>query len=369
MARSEQERFDVVVIGAGQAGLAVGHHLARQGRRFTILEAESDVGAAWRQRWDSLTLFTPARYDGLPGLAFPGDPDRYPARDDVVRYLTDYAEHFALPVEVDSRVTAVRAETDGYVVELETRTYRTDQVVVATGPFQVPHVPAISVGLSADVEQLHSVAYRHPGALRRGAVLVVGGGNTGFQIADELVDDREVHLAIGSRQMPLPQRLLGRDIFRWLDATGLMARTVDSRIGRRMKDRDTLIGSTPRRARRRGVSLHPRVSEASGRTVRLADGDELTVETVIWATGFRPDHTWIDAPIFDGDGRVEHARGVTAAAGLYFVGLPWQHTRGSALLGWVKDDAAYIAERIDEFVPERTATGTGASHAHAPQHT
>jgi putative flavoprotein involved in K+ transport len=177
-------------------------------------------------------------------------------------------------------------------------------------------------------------------------VLVVGGGNTGFQIAAELARDREVHLAIGSRQMPLPQRLLGRDIFRWLDATGLMRRTADSRIGRRMKDRDTLIGSTPRSLRRRGVTLHPRATEASGRTVRFAGGGELEVQTIVWATGFRPDHAWIDVPVFDERGRVEHDRGVTASPGLYFVGLPWQHTRGSALLGWVADDATFIAEQI-----------------------
>lgn len=348
--------FDVIVIGGGQAGLAIGHHLAGRDRRFTILEAEGQVGAAWRRTWDSLRLFTPARYDGLPGLPFPGDPDRYPGRDDVVAYLSGYARHFALPVEVDSRVTSLRRDAGGYVVELETRSCRTAQVVVATGPFQVPHVPPVSAGLGGDVAQLHSVAYRHPGALPPGPVLVVGGGNTGFQIAAELARDREVHLAIGSRQTPLPQRLLGRDIFRWLDAGGVMRRTVDSRIGRRMKDRDTLIGSTPRALRRRGVTLHPRATGASGRIVRFADGAELEVETVVWATGFRPDHAWIDAPVLDDRGRVEHARGVTASPGLYFLGLPWQHTRGSALLGWVKDDAAYIADQIARHAdhPNRT---------------
>ncbi len=363
------DHYDVAVIGGGQAGLAIGYHLARQGRRFTILEAGTSPAAVWQARWESLRLFTPVRYDSLPGMAFPGEPDHHPTRDEVVGYLTDYARHFALPVELDSRVIGLHTDDGGYRVELADRELHATQVVVATGPFQVPHVPAIAQQLATDVVQLHSTDYRTPGGLPAGPVLVVGGGNTGFQIADELVDDREVHLAIGSRQMPLPQRLLGRDIFRWLDATGVLAKTVDSRIGRRMKDRDTLIGSTPRRARRRGVRLHPRVTEASGRTVRFADGSEMTVGTVVWATGFRPDHAWIDVPIFDGRGSVEHVRGVTAAPGLYFIGLPWQHTRGSALLGWVTDDAAYIAERIDAFVPERTATGADAAHAPAPQHT
>jgi putative flavoprotein involved in K+ transport len=177
---------------------------------------------------------------------------------------------------------------------------------------------------------------------------VVGGGNTGFQIAQELAGSHDVTLAIGSRQMPLPQRLLGRDLFRWLEATGLMTRTAGSRLGRRMRERDTLIGSSPRALRRRhGVELRGRALAAAGSEVMFAGGGRLGVRTVIWATGFGLDHSWIDAPVFDARGAVVHERGVTASPGLYFVGLPWLHTRGSALLGWVKDDAEHIARRID----------------------
>jgi putative flavoprotein involved in K+ transport len=354
-------RYEVVVVGGGQAGLAIGHHLARQGRRFAILDAAREPAAAWRARWDSLTLFTPARYDGLPGLPFPGDPDRYPGRDEVVEYLTAYAQHFDLPVELDSRVRALRRHGHGYVVQLADRTLEADQVVVATGPFQEPFTPPIATGLADEVVQLHSAEYRSPEALPPGPVLVVGGGNTGFQIAAELAASGEVHLSIGSRQLPLPQRLLGRDLFRWLDATGLMRRTVDSRIGRRMKDRDTLIGSSPRALRRRhGVSLRARTTGADGTAVTFADGTRLDVRTVVWATGFRPDHSWIDAPALDADGSIQHERGVTASPGLYVLGMPWQHTRGSALLGWVKDDAAYLADRIAALAPATT------SHAPVP---
>ncbi len=355
------ERFDVVVVGGGQAGLAMGYHLARQRRRFVILEAASEPAAAWRARWDSLRLFTPARYDGLPGLPFPGDPDRYPTRDEVVDYLVGYARHFDLPGELDSRVLAVRRSGDaGYVVELADRSYEAAQVVVATGPFQTPVLPAIAADLDPAVVQLHSVDYRGPGVLPDGPVLVVGGGNTGFQIAAELAATREVHLAIGSRQTPLPQRLLGRDLFRWLEATGLMRRTVDSRVGRRMKDRDTLIGSTPRGVRRLGVTLHGRATSASGASVGFADGTHVTPSAVVWATGFRLDHGWIDVPVFDDAGRVRHARGVTDAPGLFFLGLPWQHTRGSALLGWVQHDAAYLADRIAATGPAPSPSPTTA---------
>jgi putative flavoprotein involved in K+ transport len=345
-------RRDVVVVGGGQAGLTIGYFLARQELDFTILEAAAGSAAAWRERWDSLRLFTPARYDALPGLPFPGDADVYPSRDEVAAYLADYARHFDLPVELDSRVHSIRKTGGTYLVELEDRAYQADQVVVATGPFQVPIVPPIAERLDPEVVQLHSSAYRSPAAIPGGPVLVVGGGNTGFQIAEELSESHEVHLSIGSRQTPLPQRILGLDLFRYLDATGLIRKGIDSRIGRRMEGRDTLIGSSPRALRRRhGVEIHGRAVEAAGSTVSFGDGGQLDVRTVIWATGFGVDHSWIDVPVFDESGRLAHQRGVTESPGLYFLGLTWQYTRGSALLGWVKDDAEYLARQIAAFRP------------------
>src|SRR5215210_9433006 len=340
-------RFDVVVVGAGQAGLAIGYHLARQQRRFTILDAAGAPAAAWRERWDSLRLFTPVRYDSLPGLPFPGDPDSYPGRDEVVDYLTGYREHCDLPVELDSEVQAVRPSDDGFLVELRDRTYAAEQVVLATGPFQIPRIPPIATQLDEDVVQMHSTAYRGPADVPDGAVLVVGGGNTGYQIAEELAAAHEVHLSVGSRQPPLPQRLLGRDLFRYLEAGRFMRVTVHSRLGQRLQDGETLVGSSPRAARRRhGIKLRGRAVAASGTEIRFADGSTLSPKAVIWATGFALDHSFVQAPVFDEKGRVEHRRGVTTVPGLYFLGLPWQHTCGSALLGWVKDDAQYIASEI-----------------------
>ena len=192
--------------------------------------------------------------------------------------------------------------------------------------------------------QLHSSDYRAPSQVPAGPVLVVGGGNTGYQIAEELSGSHEVHLSVGSRQTPLASASARRDLFRILSATRVMAKTRDSRIGRRARERDVLVGSSPRNlARRHGVRLHPRAAAASGTEVTFGDGTSLSVSAVIWATGFRPDHSWIDLPVFDATGAVAHERGVTASPGLYFLGLTWQHTRGSALLGWVKDDAEYIA--------------------------
>jgi putative flavoprotein involved in K+ transport len=356
---SAPERVDVAVIGGGQAGLALGYLLAREGVRFVILEAGDAVGSAWRERWDSLVLFTPRRYDALPGLEFPGDPDGYPTRDEVVAYLERYAETFGLPVHTRSRVRQVRAGDGHFAVELEDRTLEAAQVVVATGPFQAPRVPELAERLAPEVVQMHSTGYRRPDDLPEGTVLVVGGGNTGFQIAKELAATRDVHLAVGSRQLPLPQRVLGRDLFWWLERLGVMQKTVESRLGRRMRDRDTLIGSSRREVTRdHGVRVRSRVVAAEGRTVGFADGAELEVDAVVWATGFGLDHSWIEAGVVDERGVARHRRGVTDVPGLFFLGLPWQHTRGSALIGWVKDDAEHIAGQL--------ASPRGARRVNAP---
>ena len=352
------DRFDVAVIGAGQAGLAIGYFLAKHGRRFVILDSADSVGSAWRGRWDSLVLFTPRRYDSLPGLAFSGDPDGYPNRDEVIAYLEQYAASFDLPIEFNSPVRSLTKRNGRFVVESPDRLIEADQVVVATGPFQVPNVPTVSGQLAPEVFQTHSVGYRRPNDVPVGEVVVVGGGNTGFQIAKELSASHRVHLAIGSRQTPLPQRLLGRDLFWWLTKLGVLEKTVESRIGRRARDRDTLIGSSSRELKRRyGVGLRPRVVGASGRTLSFADSTELEVDAVIWATGYRPDHSWIEAAVMDSEGKVRHRRGVTDVRGLYFLGLSWQHTRGSALLGWVKDDAEFIAAQISANAATTLAEG------------
>jgi putative flavoprotein involved in K+ transport len=351
--------FDVAVIGAGQAGLAIGCVLARQDRRLVILDGADSIGAAWRERWDSLVLFTPRRYDSLPGLAFPGDPDGYPTRDEVIAYLEQYASAFELPVQLDQTVCSLAKDGPAFQLGLDGHSIEADQVVIATGPFQTPRIPSFASRLSPEVFQAHSLGYRRPSDLPDGTALVVGGGNTGYQIAIELSGTHQVHLAIGGRQTPLPQRLAGRDLFWWLERTKLLNTTVDSRLGQKLSGRETLVGSTRRAVKRHGVKLEPRATDASGRNVSFADGSELSVDAVIWATGFGLDHTWVDLPVFGSQGEVVHERGVSAVPGLYFLGLPWQHTRGSALLGWVKEDAEYIARQIASFRPN----GSGETRA------
>jgi len=339
-----RRRYDVIVIGAGQAGLAMGRELAMQGREFLILDAARELGSAWRGRWDSLRLFTPARYSGLPGLPFPGDPDHYPTRDDVVAYFEAYARAFALPVALDEPVRALRQVSRArFLVETDHAGYLARQVVVATGAFQSPWIPPLAATVPPGITQLHSASYRNPGQLPDGPVLVVGGGNTGVQLAAELATTRATTLAVGAALPRLPVRFLGRSIFTWLDRTGAMEVRTDSYVGKRAA-RNILIGDSPARiAREHGVTLAGRAVGAAGDGVRTADGRVIAPRTILWATGFRPAWPWLQVPVLTPDGQPVQRRGVTAVPGLYFLGLPWLSSRGSSLLGWVGNDAAYLA--------------------------
>jgi putative flavoprotein involved in K+ transport len=351
--------LDALVVGASQAGLAMAWHLARQGLRFAVLEAGPEIGHAWRSRWDSLTLFTPAQYDALPGMPFPAPADTYPTKDPVAGYLQAYASAFELPVRLNARVTSLSRTEGGFEARTDGEVFRARQVVVTTGPFQVPFVPPAAQRLDESVTQLHSAGYRRPQALPDGPVLVVGGGNSGFQIAEELAAaGRRVDLSIATKAPVLPQRLGGKDLFWWLTHVGLMRGTTESRLGRRMSSREFIIGSSRRKLQKKGIRFRPRLTGAGARTAHFADGSTLDTAVVIWATGYRPDHSWIQIPGVARDGQIAHQRGVTGVPGLYFLGLSWQHTRGSALLGFVGDDAAYLAGCI--------AARRGASDAASP---
>ena len=348
--------FDVVVIGGSQAGLAIGYHLARRGLRFVILDAGPEIGHVWRSRWDSLTLFTPAQYSGLPGMAFPLPKDEYPSKDDVASYLQAYVSAFDLPVRLNANVTSLTKRDEEYFVATGDEEFTASQVVVATGPFQVPFVPPIADELDETVTQIHSANYRNPAQLPEGHVLVVGGGNSGFQIADELAATKKVDLAVGKRVPSLPQRLLGRDLFWWLSGIGFMRVSTDSRLGRRLAKRDVLIGSSPRGLRQSGATVKRRLASAVGRRAIFDDGTAEDIDAIVWATGYRSDFSWIDIPtIKDESGDIIHRRGVTDDPGVLFIGLTWQHTRGSALIGFVGDDAAFIAGRIDSRLVENRA--------------
>jgi putative flavoprotein involved in K+ transport len=347
---NDARMLDVLVIGAGQAGLATGYHLCATGFRYEIVDRHARVGESWRRRYDSLTLFTPRTYSALPGLAVPGDPDGYPTKDEIADYLESYARRFDLPVRLNAGARSLERDgdafraalTDGSVVEARA-------VVLASGAFQTPSIPAVAAGFAPAVAQLSAASYRHPAGVPAGTVLVVGDGATGRHIARELAPTHRVLLATGRPRRPTPARVLGRSIFWWLDRLGVLRASRESRIGRRMMATDPFPGrdlDLPR-LRRAGVTVVPRLVAAEGTTARFADDSDAEVSAVIWATGYRTDSAWIDIPGATGpDGGFLHTRGVSPVPGLYVVGQPWQWTRGSALLLGVGDDAAYVTAQV-----------------------
>ncbi|MBM7785337.1 flavin-containing monooxygenase [Tenggerimyces flavus] len=340
--------MDVLVVGAGQAGLAVGYHLRRLGLDAQLVDAGSEVGHVWRSRWNSLRLFTPAQYSGLPGLPFPAPDDTHVGRAEVADYLGQYAKHAELPIRFDARVTSLNRLDGGFSAELsDGERLPATQVVVATGAYAIPYVPA---DLAVGVPSVHTSAYREPSQLPGDRVLIVGGGNSGMQIADELaLAGRRVTLAEGHQNRAIPQRLLGRDIFWWLTRVGVMRAPVEGRLGQRMKAGDgTVIGTRRKDLVSRGVVFRPRLVSAEGAAVQFEDGASAEVDAVVWATGFRHDDSFVAVPeALDARGVLRQRHGVVdGVPGLYTIGRPWQRNIGSSLLGFVQYDAAVLAETV-----------------------
>lgn len=355
------ERYETVVVGAGQSGLAVGYHLGARDIDFTILSDEQRVGDNWRRRWDSLRLFTPARHSGLPGMPFPAPPSHLADKEEVADYLERYAERFDLPVQLDTGVTGLSWNGEHFQLgtDRSATLIEAENVIVATGAFQRPRVPAISARLSPRIHQLHSSEYRNPFELPGGPVLVVGAGNSGAQIALELAQSRKVWLA-GRNTGHMPRRLLGRDIFDWLWPVMTRA-TTETRLGQRMRrsvqgSGDALIGIPERVLRDGGIARVGRL-ENEGDGMPMCGHLVLEPSVIVWCTGFSPSYRWIDLPIFGADGFPRHERGVVAdAPGLFFLGLRFQHRLNSSLIGGVGEDAEFIAG----VVAQRSGAPTAA---------
>ena len=351
------EAIDTIVIGGGQAGLSVGYHLSRRGVPFLILEANDRVGDSWRQRWDSLRLFTPARFDGLAGMPFPGDRHRFPTKDEMGDYLEAYARHFGLPVKTGVRVDRLSKSGDGLLVSAGDQQFIARHVVVAMANYQQPRVPAFARELDPGIVQLHSSAYRNPAQLRPGGVLVVGAGNSGAELAAEFARNGHRTWLSGKESGEVPfrfdsaaaQLILLKILFRVVFHRIL---STSSPVGRRVRPR-MLVGAAPlirvkgKDLSAMGVVRVPRTAGIRNGRPLLDDGELLDVTNVVWCTGYEPGFSWIDLPVFDSDGQPLHRRGVSLAEpGLSFVGLHFLHAMSSAMIHGVGRDAEYIAERI-----------------------
>jgi putative flavoprotein involved in K+ transport len=370
----ETERIETVIVGGGQAGLATGYFLGKLGRPFVVLDAEERIGDAWRRRWDSLRLFTYARYSGLPGLRFPAPGWSFPSKDDMADYLERYASIFEL--DVQSGVTVERLERigDRFALIAGDRRFEADNVVVATGAHRVAKVPDLASDLDPSIVQLHSSEYLRPSQLRDGGVLIVGAGNSGAEIAMELVRERPVWLA-GRDTGKVPVRVERRPgkvffpVFRFL-----MHHLVkmSNPIGRRAKAKmlakgNPLVRVKPKDLVGAGVErVTQRVTGVRGGLPRLDDDRVLEVTNVIWSTGFRSDYSWIDLPVFGPDGEPVHTRGVAdAEPGLSFVGLPFQFAASSDVLPGIGRDHAFVARHIANRATSAVATSDAVRTAAA----
>ena len=405
------ESIDTLIIGAGQAGLSLSYYLTQQQRPHVLLDKAAQLADSWRNhRWDSFTLVTPNWHILLPGGEYHGDdPDGFMPRDEVVSYLERYAAGFEAPVRFGVAATAVKAEGIGYRVRTVQGDYQAANVVIATGAFQLPKIPPSSASLPPQITKLHSGEYRNPEALPPGAVLVVGSGQSGCQIAEELYQSgRKVYLCVGDSAGRAPRRYRGRDITWWLVQTGFFSRTVDqlpspmARFAANPQVSGKAGGHTLNlhKFAREGVTLLGRFSGLDGNKVLLTpdlykklekidkfeadmvkvideyisknsiDAPEETlhfdrdgyaaqiiteldlnaagITCIVWAGGYKYDFSWIHLPILGDDGFPVQQRGATAFPGLYFLGLPWLSTFKSSLLFGVGEDAAYIASKIKE---------------------
>lgn len=365
MTAFETEHVDTVVIGGGQAGLSVGHHLAKRGVEFVILDASARIGDAWRNRWDSLRVFTPAKFSGLDGMPFPAHPDYFPTKDEYGDYLETYARKFELPVRLGVEVDRLRRRGDGYVVAAGDAAIEADNVIVAMAHYQEPRIPVFASELDRSIRQIHSRDYRNPAQLKPGDALVVGAGNSGAEIALDINEGRKVWLA-GDYPGYIPfdiNSFLARKLLVRLVLRGVFHRILSERtpIGRRFRDKKMghgvpLVRTKPRDLEAAGIEHVGRVTGVHQGLPRLADDRTMDVANVVWCTGFQPGFSWIDIDVLE-NGFPRHRRGVVEESpGLYFVGLEFLYALSSSQFHGVGRDAAYIAEAV----ASRSKRGRGA---------
>ncbi|MBV5123661.1 NAD(P)/FAD-dependent oxidoreductase [Bacillus halotolerans] len=342
--------YDTIVIGAGQAGISIGYYLKQSDQKFIILDKSNEVGESWKDRYDSLVLFTSRMYSSLPGMHLEGEKHSFPSKNEIVAYLKKYVDRFEMPIQLRTEVISVLKLKNHFLIKTNGEEYQTKNLVIASGPFHTPNIPSISKDLSGNINQLHSSQYKNSKQLVHGNVLVVGGGNSGAQIAVELSKERVTYLACSNKPVYFPLLIGKRSIFWWFDKLGVLHASHTSILGKFIQKKgDPIFGYELKHAtKQREIILKTRVIAGKQNEVIFKDSSSLEVNNIIWATGFRNPLHWINIKgVLDKEGRIIHYRGVSPVEGLYFIGLPWQYRRGSALLQGVGNDAEYIVKQIN----------------------
>ncbi len=344
------EKTGVLIIGAGQAGLAMGYQLQKYTSRFLLVDGNECIGDSWRKRYDSLLLFTPRSLSALPGLELKGDQQGYASRDEFAGYLEMYARQFDLPIELKTRITRLERVNGNFLASSsDGRQFQAQVVVLANGGFQKPIVPSLSKNLYSSIQQFSAESYKNPSQVQDGTVVVVGDGATGRDIAVELAASHTVYLATGKPRRLMPERVLGVSMWWWLYKLGLLTAPTESFIGRKMQQ----VDSFPNRdrgfsaLRSKGIQIMPKLTQAEGNKVTFANGESVAVNSVVWAMGYQDDSDWIAIPeLKDPSGNFVHQKGVSPVKNLYFIGRPWQTSRASAIICGVGSDAKLIMDEI-----------------------
>lgn len=345
---------DVLIIGAGQAGLSMAYHLKQTRLQFHLVDGHARIGDNWRNRYDSLTLFTPRSLSSLPGLSLEGDPNGYASRDEFADYLEQYAIYFEFPIELNTRIERLE-RTNGHfcATRLDGQEIEAKVVVMANGSYQKPVIPSISSDLSKEVCQFSPANYRNSAQIPPGNVVVVGDGATGRDIASELAETHRVYLATGKPRRLMPERILGISMWKWLEVFGLRTAPVESFLGRKMRDMDSFPnrGRDLATLRAKGIHIMPKLTHANGNTVTFQNGKSASVSSVIWAAGYGDDSYWVHIPeVKDAQGNFVHQNGVAPIHNFYFIGRPWQITTGSARIYGVSKDAELTTKEIKKHL-------------------
>ena len=344
--------LDYIVVGGAQAGLSIAYHLKQMDKKFMVIDGSTEIGASWLDRWDSLKLFTPTEYNHLPGLQFNAPKGHYPSKFEVADYFKSYVKKFDIPVQLNTLITSIRKTEQGFHVTSKDDEFLARNVVIATGPFHTPYTPPCNTKVAKSTVQMHSNFYKGTHQLQSGDALVVGGGDSGYQILDEISKDEsiKVYFSGDTTVKSIPQKILGKTLWWWFTLIGFLSYNKYSWIGKKINSlKPPIIGTDVKEIlSRKNVFAMGRTKDALNDDVMFESEKISTIKNIFWATGYRPNFNWIEGLELDEDGYPKNFRGVSNIDGLYFIGLPWMYTRGSATLGGVSKDASYLADLMVE---------------------